>query len=189
MTMLARVRVPWTGTAVVGPSVSTFYFNDAGTGFTANLVSFFDAIKNRVPPGVTWSVPNSGDIINDATGDLEGVWQGGTAQQVTGTGAALYSQGVGFRFVWNTGGVRGGRRVRGSTFICPMDGAMLDATGTLGSAQMATLVTAATSVITDSPNELRIWSKPHTGLSDGTSHAVTSVTVPDAISWLRSRRT
>jgi hypothetical protein len=138
---------------------------------------------------VTWSIPNSGDIINDANGALEGVWTGGTAAQVTGTGASLYAQGVGYRIVWNTNGIRGSRRVRGSSFMCPMDSAMLDAAGTLGSTQIAAIVTAATSVISNSPDELRVWSKPHKGLADGTSHVVTSASVPDQISWLRTRRT
>jgi len=183
------VRCAWSGAAVIGPSVSTFYFDQSGAGWTASLSNFFDSIKNRLPAGTVVSVPNTGDLIDDATGDLVGTWTDGTAGGATGTGGALYSQGVGFRVKWFTGGFHGGRRVVGSTFIVPMDDSMRDAAGTLGGAQIASVVTAADGLIGASSHVMKVWSKPKPGASDGASHVITSSSVPDAISWLRTRRT
>jgi hypothetical protein len=174
---------------VVGPGVSTFYFAESGSGWTSSLVSFFDGIKARHPNTIAWSIPNHGDLIDVASGEITGTWTDGTANAVPGTGTIPYMQGVGYRFVWSTGGIRSGRRVKGSTFMCPMDGGMLDAAGTLGTVQITALNTLAASLITASTHDMRIYSKPHKGAADGISSSVESVTVPDAISWLRSRRT
>jgi hypothetical protein len=187
MPNLARVRVVVGGGAVVGPSVSTFFFNAAGTGWTSDLTNFYDAVKNRHPSSVTFQIPRSGDILDETTGDLVGSWTEAVAGNVTGTGASLFAKGVGYRVKWTTSGVHNGRRVVGSTYMVPMDLGMLDAAGDLGSVQMTAINVAATALVASPSHELRVWSRPVNG-AGGESHVVTSGSVPDAISWLRSRR-
>ena len=188
MANLARVRVTLSGPAVIGPSVSTFYFEESGSGWTSSLTNFYDNQKNRHPTTLSFQIPNSGDLIDDATGELTGTWTDGTTGNVSGTGASLFALGTGYRIKWFTGGFHNGRRVVGSTYMVPMDLGMLDANGNLGSVQMTQANAAAAALIAASSHELRIWSRPVAG-AGGASHPVVSGNVPDAISWLRTRRT
>jgi len=180
--------VPWTGGGVTGGGLSTFYFEAASSGFVADVKTFFDTIKSAIPNSISISVPDSGDIIGDTDGALNGVWsETGTGGSVAGTSSATWAGGVGYRVVWSTAGVFQNRRVRGSTFICPISTAAYDAQGTIEPVTLAAHRTAASTLVAQQP-DMRIWSRPRPGVA-GESNAVTSATIPDAVSWLRSRRT
>ena len=114
MSIILRVRTVWTGTPVVGGGISTFYFTQSATGMVADLHTFWAAIGNRVPLGVTWTTANTGDLIDDATGALTGTWTDGTSSSVSSSGTGTYAGGVGARILWQTSGIRNGRRVRGA---------------------------------------------------------------------------
>lgn len=191
---LSRVRVAWSGTPVTGPGLSTFYFTQSDmTGKPVLLVNFFTAIKNYFPAGITWTIPNAGDIIDEATGELTSVWAasgGGTV--LSNGGAADYMPGVGSRVVWATLGITRGRRARGSTFLCPMTEQEITA-GVVAPTTRTAIETAANTLVTNAAG-LAIWSPPKQATAtkpatDGASYAIQSATVPAAMSWLRSRRT
>src|SRR5262245_26638593 len=120
MAELQRVEVTWSGSTVVGGGVSVFYFLIPATGFVAALADYFTAVKDNHPPGTQWTIPNSGDIIQDTDGTLVDSWSDGTTTVVTAAGSVTYANGVGLRVVWNTNGFFGGRRVRGWTFHVPL---------------------------------------------------------------------
>ena len=187
MALLNRMRCAWAGPGVIGPAVTTFYFDPSGTAVPAAVFTFWDAIKTRLPSAVTINIPNTGDQIEATDGELQGVWTQGTASAVSGLGAAQYLQGVGCRVVWNTAGFTNGRRVRGSTFLAPLDASMYSTLGTL-SASRAQIETAANALVTALTGDMMIWSKPG---PSGVGHvnSVLSAVVPDKISTLRSRRT
>lgn len=188
MANLCRMRVPWTGGGVTGGGLSTFYFEAASSGFVADVKTFFDGIKSAIPNSISISVPDNGDMISDLTGALSGTWaETGTGGTVAGTSSATWAGGVGYRVVWNTAGIFQNRRVRGSTFICPLSTAAYDAQGTIEPVTLAAHRTIASTLVTQQPN-MRIWSRPKPGVS-GESNDVVSATIPDAVSWLRSRRT
>lgn len=188
MIVLARMRVTWTGSTVVGGGVSTFYSTVPTSGFKTAVAAFFTAVAGLVPTTCTWTIPSSGDTINDDSGDLSGTWsEAGADSTVVSTLAGAYPNGVGARVVWRTSGIRGGRRVTGSTFIVPLASGSFQADGTLTDANVTTIKNAATTLLGAVP--LRIFSKPHPGTDDGLSSPVISVTVPDKVTWLRSRRT
>jgi hypothetical protein len=184
-----RLRVPWTGGSVVGPAVSTFYFTSGGTGYPLAVKNFFDSVKSYFPNTLTWSVPNNGDSLDPLTGDLKGAWTNGTAATVQGTAVNQTVGGTGCRVVWNTAGIHKGRRVRGSTFLCPADGTLFDVNGTINNSALITIGLGAKFLIDDTSSELVVWSKPTKGAADGAANVVISSTVPDKVSWLRSRRT
>jgi len=186
MADLLRVRCTWGGGGVVGPGVSTFYFTAAHTGFNADLVALWTAVQGRLPSIAHVTVPGSGDVIDSATGDLTGGWTDGTDTQVSGTATNQCPQGVGLRIVWLTNGFSGGRRVRGSTFVVPLDATMYSTLGTL-SASRAQFVTAAAAFVTASAGAHVIWTRPVNGAGGGFS-SVTGSSIPDKISTLRSRR-
>lgn len=191
MADLARVRVEWTGVAVTGPGVSTFYTSGDGSTLQAALITYFQAIKGEFPNlKGQWRLPADGEIIDSATGDLTGNWTGATQTDVQWNSAsALWVAGVGTRAVWNTGGFLRGRRVRGSTFLVPLSLNSYDSDGTISNPQVASLAAAGNALIASVPT-LTVWSRPtESGAADGGSTPITSCTVPDKVSWLRSRRT
>lgn len=188
MATLSRIRVALTGSAVVGPSVSTFYAEGSVSTAVSALRSFYDSIKTALPTGLNVQVANSGDDIDDAAGTLIGTWSSSPAPAlVTGTGSGQWAEGVGARVVWNTSGIYRGRRVRGSTFIVPLVSAAFEGGGGLVAATQAQIQSAATALIAAAPT-LVIYSRT-TGGTPGESNAIQSATVPDQVSWLRSRRT
>lgn len=179
----------WTGTAVVGGGISTFYGDEGETGLDpAAILAFFDDIKDLVAPGVTWTIPNGGDMINPSDGSLAGVWSGTGGGTVVSTGSGAYAAGVGARIAWGTAGVVAGRRVRGSTFIVPLTINGYGTDGTLNDTARGTIASAAGDLLTALGAGFVIWSRPAPGRS-GSMHAVTSTVTPDRVSWLRSRRT
>lgn len=183
-----RMRVAWNGDAVVGPGLTTFFFLEVGGGQPAAVTTFFTSIKSYFPSGVQWAIPNSGDAIDEATGVLTGTWSTGTAGSVAGSSAGSFTQGVGARVVWRTPAIRGGRRVRGSTFMVPLLGSAYDTQGTIATAVRTAVGDAAGALLTASNGNLAVYSRPRPGLS-GQGVAITAFDIPDRVSWLRSRRT
>lgn len=187
MANLARMRVPWTGSQVVGPSVTSFFFDAAANGYPAAVLALMDALKAQIPVGVQISVPNTGDLINDATGDIIGTWTEPGGGIVTGTGATAFILGTGYRIQWLTDGIRNGRHVRGTTFVVPTISSIFDTSGRLTVAAQNTALTAAQTYLTTLAGAGRVWSRPK-GALNGASSTITGRAVPEQPSWLRSRR-
>ena len=56
------------------PGYTTVYSASPPTPTLGALRGFFDAIKALIPNGTTISFPNSGDLIDEATGAVTGAW-------------------------------------------------------------------------------------------------------------------
>lgn len=189
MTDLFRLRVVWSGAAVTGGGVSTFYASGpSAAAFQAAVKSFFTTAVVNMPSSCSVTVPNTGEVINDATGGFVSTWTGGTVGNLIGTDPGVFAAGVGMRVVWNTSGTTGRRRVRGSTFLCPMGAGQYDSSGTINNSSRGTLEIAAQALVTALTPGLTIWTRA-VGGSGGKSSTVTSATIPDKVSWLVSRRT
>lgn len=189
MPNLHRVRVAISGGGVVGPGLTTFYVDElTGLPDPADFGAFFDSIKALCPNTLNWNVPNSGDTIDAATGKLMGTWTNGSPVNVGATASGDYAAGVGARVVWETGVVRGGRRVRGSTFIVPLASTNLDSDGTWNPTAVTSPIKAAADVLLGRAVPPVVWSRPRTGLG-GASVGITGSRVPVQVTWLRSRRT
>lgn len=174
---------------MTGPGLTTFY----GTGFTAADMSaavqdYFTAVRDEVPAGVTWTIPQGGDVLDETTGALTGAWGSGGSYQVSSTSNFDYAAGVGARHVLQTASVVGGRRVRGSFFLLPLDSESYDGTGSINNTVLGVLDAAAQALYTALNTEWVVWSRP-TATRPGSAAEVTGVTTPDRVSWLRSRRT
>jgi len=192
MADIARVRFVWSGTPLVGGGVSTFYTSNlAPATFTTAVRTFLAACGGLFPAGTTITPPSGGELIDENTGALSGVWTMTPGAALSGSGGAgAYAAGVGMRVRWNTAGVTRGRRVRGTTYLLPAMASTYQSDGTIADSNVALVQTAADTLVAADSGSMRIWSRPSTsGGSDGASHAVTSSTVPDAVTWLRSRRT
>lgn len=187
--MIQRLRCEWSGTAVEGPGLTTFY----STGFAvaslpAAAAAFFNAWKGRIVSNTTITVPNGGDVIDEATGTLVGTWGSSGSTTVSGTAAvASFAAGVGGRVVWETDVIRNGHRVRGTTFCVPLTTGSYEANGTLAAGAITDIEAGVSAFLTQLAGEGRIWSRP-TASSAGAAVPIARGRVPDRVSWLRSRK-
>lgn len=180
----------WNGSPVTGGGVSTFYTEGDPLQLQLAAKTFFSGtLLSAVPVGLTFTVPANGETLESSTGTLTGAWAEGTAQTTSGTSTNGYAAGVGTRIVWNTGQVVGGRRVRGSTYLVPLAGNFYDVDGTIVNSVRANLETAAQAMITALGDDMVVWSRNTAGLADGAISTISSASIPDKVSWLRSRRT
>lgn len=185
MATLRRIPVAWTGISAL-PGVSVFYAASA-TDAGANLATFFNAIKAQFPSPLQWTVPTSGDLINDADGALTGAWTGGTGGTTSATGSGIYPAGTGAYVNWQTAGIVNSRRLKGRTFLAPLLGAVFTTSGQISTTTQTALQTAATALATS--GNIVIWHRPSApGLSNGASSVVTGALVPLQVTSLRSRR-
>ena len=186
---IQRLRCEWSGIGQVGPGLSTFYAEADGTQAIASAAAaLFEAVKNVIPSGGSVQVPAQGDILDETTGELVGVWGSGPTTTVTMTGSQAHAAGVGARVVWNTAGIVAGRRVRGATFLVPLGNASFDGTGTLVPTALTPITAGITAFLAQAGGNAVVWSRPADGRV-GSAHPIVSGNVPDKVSWLRSRRT
>lgn len=170
--MVALVRTEWSGTSG-GPGVTQLavtgaaggIWNPTGTQGAVNAVrTFWDAVKGYLPDELKLTVSPVIDDYDTNSGDLVGSYVAATAPLVVvGTSVGVYAGGAGFKLTWNTGQIREGRRVRGSTFIVPAASAVYTNTGTITTAVTTAVNTAAANLITAlAANEtsLAVWSRP-----------------------------
>lgn len=189
MALLDRVRVEWSGAPVVGPGVSTFYFTAGGAGMVAATRLLFGSLAAWFPTAIRWNVSPNGDVIEDSTGDIAGSWSDTPGSVVSGNYAGNYLEGVGGRISWLTASRTRNRVVRGTTFCVPIGVQAFGPDGLLTGAWTGDAMTAANVLVNNSANELRVWTRPQPGQSNGTSHIVTSAVAPLTPSWLTSRKT
>lgn len=185
MADVVRVRVEWNGFTGM-PGISTFYVGTTDADIS-ELVTLFTAIKGLWSTGLTWTIPNVGDVLDVASGELTGTHiftGGGSVASSGGTGAS--AAGVGARIVWLTADVKNGRRVRGSTFLTHMQVSGFDASGTIATAALSTIQTAASAFVA-SGSPWGIYSRPVNG-AGGSFHALNAATVPDKVAWLTTRK-
>lgn len=195
---IQRVRCLW-GNWPGSPGYTNLYTTIAVSS-VAPINTFWDAIKTLLPSGVTIQTPNSGDLVAEATGTIQGVWTGSGGATVTGTGAGGYAGASGAVVEWLTGGIVAGRRVMGKTFLVPIIANSYESNGTLIPATVTTLSTAATNLQVAMGPTFVIWSRPFEPDPDrvppdtrparaGTSHPVVGSRVPDLAAIMRTRRT
>lgn len=188
MTDMHRVKVLLSGAAVTGPGVATFYTITDPAAFVNALQTLYNTLKNFMPLATHINVSNSGETIDSNTGAFVGVWSGGSTSGLDGTNAGNYAQGVGGRIVWNTDGITHNRHVRGSTFIVPMSALYYSSDGTLDDTGRGNMQTAVNTFHTATAAGHVIWTRKRETTS-GVEHSVTSATVSDKVTWLKSRRT
>lgn len=175
--MVAIVRTEWSGTSG-GPGVTQMAllgaaggeWNPAGTQAAVNAVrTFWDSNKANLPDELKLTVSPIIDVYDTVTGDLTASYVAGTAPlTVTGTGTTGYAGGVGLKITWNTGQIRNGRRVRGSTFIVPIISSLFSTTGTVTPTVQTTITGTATTLINSlnaGSTPLGVWSRPFNGVN------------------------
>lgn len=182
-----RVLVEWSGVNVVGNAVSVLHFDEAQPPDPAAIKTAFQNVAGSLSSGTTLTIPNTGDVINTASGNLVGSWTGtgGGTIQGSATGAET-AAGVGGCITLRTDSIIRGRRARGRLFVVPMAISCYDAAGTLKDADIGRLQALGDSLIAA---HLLVWSRPTTkGGVDGNGCPVTTASVRDKVAFLSSRR-
>lgn len=193
MVALRKIPVVWQGTAS-GSGVSTFYSSDAAD-ITAAIKTFFAACNGGIPNNITWEFPTDGDVIDDATGTITGVWSGGVGGTGGGVSPQPWAAGSGAVVEWLTGAIVAGRKVRGRTFLVPLSVDNYDDQGSILPANIAQYRNAGNALIASAGTDFRVWSRPFTPKPGdtrpprvGSSSSVLSARVPDLAAVLRRRR-
>jgi len=185
MTDMERILVVWTGQTGL-PGVSVFY-GASGALANASVKAFFNSVKGAFASSLTWTIPGSGDVIEDTDGSLVGSWSNaGGGGTVTGSSAGAFGAGCGLYVKWNTGQIVGSRRLQGRTFMTNILSSIYDSSGTIDNSNLATFQTAADTLA--ATNDIKVWHRPTPGNANGISHPVATALVPDQVTSLRTRR-
>lgn len=200
MASLLRVKLRWSGYQG-GPGYSIFHFRDfsgvAGSaaqvaGAVSKVDAFISGVRFAVPQVVSMQTMSDVEELEDTTGELTNVYTGSPAAAQLGnaTGTATFASAVGAVVNWRTAGVRNGRRVRGKTFLVPLSSAAFETNGTLSTAALSGLNTAAAAMVNPvGDGDLGVYARPSgPGATDGIWHVATSHNIPDMGAVLRSRR-
>lgn len=196
---MAKVTINWTGFPG-GPGYSNLYFSDlTGTGAVdqtmvdtavARVETWLAYWRNRLPIAVTTGVDPTVEAVESSTGALQGFWTASVAAPAPGLGVASFSAPSGACVSWYTSTVRNGRRMRGRTFIVPLDTASYEGDGTL----IPIIVSSTPAVnnalmVTGTAADFGIWARPTTkGGTDGQWALVTAARMQDKPAMLTSRR-
>lgn len=185
---LNRVVVSWAGGSVAGLAVNVLHYaGDVGSPDSALIKAAYDAVKANIPNNVTMTIPNSGDVIEDTTGELLSVWTSTGGGTVTGTASPAQAAGVGACVTYRTGGIINGRKLRGRTFLVPYAASSYDTDGTLTTNGKTFTDAFATAIMASGP--LAVWHRPTTaGGSDGNSYGAVLAITHDKVAYLSSRR-
>lgn len=203
MTAIQRQRVVWTGFPG-GPGVSTFYFTNAASAQSA-VTALFASLANFYPGDVTTHVEPGGDILEDTSGTLTGVWAGTLQTDTKGVdSAASYSAASGALLRWETATIRNGSRLRGRTFVVPCTVSAYQNDGSLSTAAKGLLEGYCNTFVAAVTPNMVVWQRPRTatvayvdgkgiprkGLPArlGSSAVVVASSVPDLSVILRTRR-
>ena len=194
MADLKRCSVAWTNWPGA-PGVSQMYLDDtAGQTQVDAIRTFFNALTAFLPTGLTITVPNSGDTVDESTGKLTGTWSVGVAPaNVVGAAPGVYAGNAGAVVHWLTSSVTRNRRIRGRTFIVPLVTGY-DTGGSLSTSAQSTLQTAASAFVGTAAGLVHVWVRPvyqpktQILLRAGMSGPITAARVPDLAVSLRSRR-
>jgi len=189
-----RIQARWSG-FTGAPGYSAFHFDAATAGAGPTAQQCADAVRTLLvswgtylPGGVSIVVESEVQRLEETTGDLIGFESITPGTAVTGSGSGSYSAASGGVIIWNTAGVRRGRRIQGRTFMVPLGGAALSSSGQLSSAAQTALQTGATT-FADSITGPVVWARPSSsGASDGQTASITAARVPTKVAVLRSRR-
>lgn len=192
---VAVVRATWTG-GPSSPGVSTFCLDYDGVAVIddaqASIRGFLANLGGMIPTGYSVQVEQLTELYDEATGQLTGEYNAAAAvAPVTGAATGVYAAGVGFRVDWSTATIRNGRRVRGRTFVVPVQGGSFQEDGTINTPTRDGVQTAASALISNLAADgapFVIWSRPSQKYPVGALADVVAAKVPDKAAWLRGRR-
>lgn len=188
-----RVTARWEGFPGA-PGYSNFHFGEFTGGADVDpmrerVQAFFGAMTTALAADVVIRIPTTVEVFDEDSGMLTGYLDGEEELSVFGSGSGgSFAGPVGAVVNWLTATVANGRRVRGRTFVVPLNATAYDSDGTLSGNALSRLREGADELVQDDFNsQFSVWSRPRDG-SSGVLAPVTGYRVPDLAAVLRSRR-
>lgn len=189
MPNIFQVRTVFSGFSGA-PGYNQMYFNAGGGAETPqqasdHVLAFWNAVAVAMPSGTHFNIDADVEELVDSTGALVTVHPTTPgSQSVFGDGAA-YAGGVGACVGWITGAVHRAHRLRGRSFIVPLNSGAYDVDGTITSIQLGRIRTAATALVTTA--QFGVWGRP-VSHANGLFAIATATNTRDKTAVLRSRR-
>jgi hypothetical protein len=196
---LQKLQIQWAaGTSqwVGGPGYTSVFCNASSIAQPGPLQTFVTAILSYVPSGITLTVPNNGELIDETNGHVTGTWTTGssTTQTATGTGSMLLTTGPQVRL--ETGSFRRGKHIRGRLFLVPSHAGAIAGNGYLSATTANAVQAAADTLRTSWSGQWSVWHRPLYDYTvkppvlkvPGEILPVTSVVCPTKPASLTSRR-
>jgi hypothetical protein len=185
MTDIRRVRLNWSGSAVVGAASTSFYFL-VGSGTDQdcvdNVEQLMDSVRLSMTTDLTYTSEAGVEYFDVITGEISSI--GGTTP-FTGTGDGsdeLLPRAAQALIRWRSGAFVNGREIRGRTFL-PGFGKGQDEDGVLTAACKANISAGVGDFLGNEATIPLIWSK-----TKGTAAPITGGGPWDQWAVLRSRR-
>jgi hypothetical protein len=191
---LERVKVAVANTPG-GPGVMNVYFSLVTDSTLTALGALITAVKPYIPSTITYTIPSSGDILDDTTGDLESSWTATAPAPIVGTGASVAAAPAGLLIDFKAGDVVDNHRPIGKMLFVPCATAGVSSSGGASSTAITALNTAAATFLTAAP-EYRIWHRPRKATDGpppkpfraGSNVVASAATCNPKLAVLRSRR-
>lgn len=191
---LERVKVAVANTPG-GSGVMNVYFSLVTNATLTALGNLITAMKPYLPNTITYTIPSSGDIIDDVTGDLESAWTATAPAPIVGTGAQVAAAPAGILIDFKAGDVVDNHRPIGKMLFVPCSTAGVGSNGNTSSTAITAINTAAATFLTAAP-EYRIWHRPRKAdagppvvtARPGSNIAAAAASCNPKLAVLRSRR-
>lgn len=194
MAVLYRVKVAIAAGGVIGNAFMNWYFTTASATNLTAINTFLTAFKTYLPSGITYTIPASGDAVNEEDGKLAGSWSAGSPSSVIGSSATAHTGQAGATVEWITTATVDGHHPRGRAILVPLTLQAFGTTGQLAAAFQTAATTAGTAFLSSSTGFV-VWHRPkYSGKPPnrvlerpGIGIPVSGVSVPFVTSTLRSR--
>jgi hypothetical protein len=185
MPSVRRLRLNYSGAGIVGPAVSTFYF-DAAVGTAVQAVTavqlFMTSIRNDLSSTLGWQLETDIDTLDATSGVLTNVESAGTTANTGNNGFEILPPATQGRVNLLTGVIVANRQLRGRLYIPGFTEGVNTNGGPVAGTQ--TLVnSAATTLAGDANAQWVVWSRTH-----GVFSPITVPTMWTKWGSLRSRR-
>lgn len=169
------------------PGYTNMFFDSAGTAQSHSdaVHTFWETVAPYMASVWTYSIQADVNEYVDSTGHLVSVnATTPLAQSVVG-GTAGYASGAGAVVGWITNSVHFTKRLRGRTFLVPLESAAYDAGGTLTTVARTAFQNAANTL--NANTDFGVWGRPVAHLN-GLFALTAATAVADKVAWLSSRR-
>lgn len=119
MALIREINVNIVTPAGSGKQMVTYWNDVHPIGVQrAALRALLEAVKSTLGTAITFSYPNTGRVLNDATGTLTGIWNDSALANTVGTqGSALVPDAAQILWRWTTGVIINGRFIAGRQFV------------------------------------------------------------------------
>lgn len=176
MADLYEIKTFWSAENSPGGE-SIMYFRDgtATLDFLRQSINvMYTSVATRFDSLTTWSVAQSGNIVDEATGTLVDEWSSGNDYSGNGSASGQPVPNEAQLLIrWNPQVIIGGRRLKGRTYVPGLSSLAMDA-GHVSSAVVGDFQAAAEQFIDDCATQFVTWRRPVEGAGGASASVITA---------------